>query len=160
MRPGIGGCPWTMFLRFLFYIIKLIYAGTCGTVPRDTSSGLTRRFLSPVGPGPRRNFTGLFWHGCPADRARPGKKIAELSRPLRIPVWNCDEKKIKFDSDSKCSIVKTLFPRLNYDVPGNHIFENWTRNLSFKTEFRSRFLKKIWEICRTSINFVQMLSKS
>ena len=51
---------------------------THGTLPEDTSPGLSRRSLCPVRL--EQNFVRLSRHGCPAEQ-----KLAGLSRPIPVP---------------------------------------------------------------------------
>ena len=65
----VFGPSSSQMLRFFYsYVIKLIYVGTCGTVPRDASPDLSRHFFCPVGKYREnffrsRSFRWLLSHG-------------------------------------------------------------------------------------------------
>ena len=71
---------------FCFNVLQLIYVGTCGTVPRDASPDLSRRFLCAVGPGQKsagragqgQIFTGLSRMVVPRDKRDRDKNLGSV----------------------------------------------------------------------------------
>ena len=80
----------TLSRNFCFYVIQVIYVGTCGTVPRDASPDLSRHFLCPVGSGQKsaeRAGRGQICAELSRGISATEKKIAGLSRPLPMAAF-------------------------------------------------------------------------